>query len=198
MGKSAVNAYLRLNREVWSHLPPPVRTFPPIRLYGSFVNSLVRWRSARRQYFATYVLRNRPQLQLISRLSGQMAVGSTLRLAVLGCSNGAEVYSTLWTIRSRRPDLNVISHAVDISKDIVGRDHVAYRRRRVPGADSAPGASRYGDRQQLSLSHGTVTCRTMPADHRTSGQSRGIRCRVRNRSRRANPGCAGSGLETCP
>ena len=119
MGKSAVNAYLRLNREVWSHLPPPVRTFPPIRLYGSFVNRLVRWRSARRQYFATYVLRNRPQLQLISRLSDQMAVGSTLRLAVLGCSNGAEVYSTLWTIRSRRPDLNVISHAVDISKDIV-------------------------------------------------------------------------------
>ena len=119
LGKSAVNAYLRLNREMWSHLPPPVRTFPPIRLYGSFVNRLVRWRSARRQYFATYFLRNRPQLQLISRLSDQMAVGSTLRLAVLGCSNGAEVYSTLWTIRSRRPDLNVTSHAVDISKDIV-------------------------------------------------------------------------------
>src|SRR2546422_9495024 len=80
---------------MWSHLPPPVRTFPPIRLYGSFLNRLVRWRSARRQYFATYFLRNRPQLQLISRLSDQIAVGSTLRLAVLGCSNGAEVYSTL-------------------------------------------------------------------------------------------------------
>lgn len=38
---------------------------------------------------------------------------------MLGCSIGAEVYSILWTIRSARPDLNVLLGAVDISKEIL-------------------------------------------------------------------------------
>ena len=119
MAKSAVNAFLRLNKLIWRHLPAPVRTLPAIRFYGIFLHRLVRSRSARRQYFATFFCRNRPQLRLIRLLSDQMARGSTLRLAFLGCSNGAEVYSTLWTMRSARPDLKVISHAVDISKEIL-------------------------------------------------------------------------------
>src|SRR5262249_14492915 len=49
----------------------------------------------------------------------QKSHGSTLRIAVLGCSIGAEVYSILWTIRSSRPDLKVLLHAVDISKEIL-------------------------------------------------------------------------------
>jgi chemotaxis methyl-accepting protein methylase len=52
-------------------------------------------------------------------LASRRAIGSTFKLALLGCSNGAELYSVLWTIRSSRPDLNVISHAVDISKEIL-------------------------------------------------------------------------------
>jgi chemotaxis methyl-accepting protein methylase len=42
-----------------------------------------------------------------------------LRIAVLGCSIGAEVYSILWTIRSARPDLRVFLDAVDISEEIL-------------------------------------------------------------------------------
>ena len=53
------------------------------------------------------------------RLANQKAEGSTLRIAVLGCSVGAEVYSILWTIRSARPDLKVVLCAVDISKEIL-------------------------------------------------------------------------------
>src|SRR5437870_4860693 len=53
------------------------------------------------------------------RLARQRAHGSTLRIAVLGCSIGAEVYSILWTIRSARPDLKVSVCAVDISKEIL-------------------------------------------------------------------------------
>ena len=45
--------------------------------------------------------------------------GSTWKIAVLGCSIGAEVYSILWTIRSARPDLKVLLVAVDISKEIL-------------------------------------------------------------------------------
>ena len=34
---------------------------------------------------------------------------------MLGCSTGAEAYSVAWTIRSARPELKLILHAVDIS-----------------------------------------------------------------------------------
>jgi chemotaxis methyl-accepting protein methylase len=53
------------------------------------------------------------------RLALQKANGSTLRIAVVACSIGAEVYSILWTIRSARPDLKVVLSAVDISKEIL-------------------------------------------------------------------------------
>jgi hypothetical protein len=42
-----------------------------------------------------------------------------LKVAVLGCSIGAEAYSVAWTIRSARPDLKFILHAVDISRKAV-------------------------------------------------------------------------------
>src|SRR5262249_18368490 len=45
--------------------------------------------------------------------------GSTMRISVLASSNGSEVYSILWTIRAARPDLKVITHAVDISNEVV-------------------------------------------------------------------------------
>ena len=88
-------------------------------LYGSFLHSLVELRSPRRQYHGTFFLRNRSELELIRTLSNQKANGATLRILVLACSNGAEVYSILWTIRSARPDLNVIVQAVDISNEIL-------------------------------------------------------------------------------
>jgi chemotaxis protein methyltransferase CheR len=53
------------------------------------------------------------------RLARQRDHGSTLRIAVLGCSIGAEVYSILWIIHSARPDLKVLLGAVDISKEIL-------------------------------------------------------------------------------
>jgi len=46
-------------------------------------------------------------------------VDSVLTIAFLGCSSGAEVYSVLWAIRSARPDLKIVAHAVDISKEML-------------------------------------------------------------------------------
>jgi SAM-dependent methyltransferase len=74
---------------------------------------------------------------------------------VLGCSAGAEAYSIAWAIRRGRPDLRVIIHAVDISREAVEfakrgvyslkartddreiRDYMAGGRRRVgrPGSE---------------------------------------------------------------
>ena len=117
--KSPVGAYLKLSKWIWRRLPLSLTDLPPIRLYGTLLHRLVRLRAARRQYFGTYFFRNRPKLELIRRLADQSGIGSTLKMAFLGCSNGAEAYSILWTIRSARPDLKVISRAVDISKEIL-------------------------------------------------------------------------------
>jgi hypothetical protein len=119
LGKSPVGAYLRLNKEVWQVLPRRLRDLYPVRWYGAWLHSLVRARANREQYFGTFFLRNRPALELMRRLAQQKGSGSTFRIAVLGCSIGAEVYSILWIIRSARPDLKVVLSAVDISKEIL-------------------------------------------------------------------------------
>jgi len=119
LGKSPASLYLRLNKWIWHRLPSRVRDLHPIRSYGAWLHTLVCLRARRQQYFGTFFLRNRPVLELIQRLCEQKVHGATLRIAVLACSIGAEVYSILWTIRSARPDLKVVLHAVDISKEIL-------------------------------------------------------------------------------
>jgi len=118
-GKSPINAYLRLNRVLWHNLPTSIITAPAMRSYGSFLHKLARMQGDRGQAFATFFLRNRPQLELIRRLAARRGNGDPLRVAVLGCSTGAEAYSVAWTIRSERPDMSLILHAVDISKQAI-------------------------------------------------------------------------------
>jgi len=120
-GKWPVARYLSWNKRVWDHMTIP-RSATSSRLallYGNFLHSLVRAQGNRKQAFHTSFLRNRPELELIRRLSCQRCEGSTLNISVLGCSAGAEVYSVLWTIRTARPDLKVVMNAVDISRDIL-------------------------------------------------------------------------------
>ncbi len=112
--------FLSLSERIWNRLPLFLTRTQPMRRYGDFLHSLVRLRSRRCQYHATFFLRNRPELQLISALLQQKATGHSPKLTVLACSNGAEVYSILWTARSARPDLKITTEAVDISEPIVG------------------------------------------------------------------------------
>jgi chemotaxis methyl-accepting protein methylase len=119
LGKSPAAFYLRLNKRIWERLPSGVRNLYPVRSYGAWLHNLVCLRAERQQFFGTFFLRNRPALELMRRLADQKPPGSTLRIAVLGCSIGAEVYSILWSIHSARPDLKVLLDAVDISKEIL-------------------------------------------------------------------------------
>ena len=118
-GKSPAGIYLRLNKWLWDSIPVGVRNFYPIRAYETWLHGLVNLTATRRQYFGTFFFRNRPALELMRRIADDKANGSTLRITVLACSIGAEVYSILWTIRSARPDLKVQLCAVDISKEIL-------------------------------------------------------------------------------
>ncbi len=53
------------------------------------------------------------------RLIGERARDSTLRIAILGCSIGVEVYSILWALRPVHPDLKILVRAVDISEEVL-------------------------------------------------------------------------------
>jgi SAM-dependent methyltransferase len=119
LGKSPAGFYLRLNKWIWDRLPSRVRDLYSVRSYMAWLHTLVCLSARRQQYFGTFFLRNRPALELMRRLARERDHGSTVRIAVLGCSIGAEVYSILWIIRSARPDLKVLLDAVDISKEIL-------------------------------------------------------------------------------
>lgn len=118
-GKSPASFYLRMNRRLWRLLPSGLRQWFPMASYGKWLHRLVCLRAKRGQVFGTFFLRNRPELELMRRLTQGQAGDPPLRIAVLGCSIGAELYSIQWTIRSARPDLKVRMWAVDISPDIL-------------------------------------------------------------------------------
>ena len=117
--KCAGKPFLASNEWLWNHLPSSITTTRLMRPYGAFLHMLVQLRSERSQYFGTFFFRNRPELEFIRDLADRKAKGSTLRIAVLACSNGAEVYSILWAIRSAYPDLKVVVDAMDISNEIL-------------------------------------------------------------------------------
>lgn len=111
--------FINISEGIWSHLPPSLKTTRAMRPYGDLLHFLVRRRAVRNQYHATFFLRNRPELALISALARERVRVAPLRLTVVACSNGAEVFSILWTIRSAMRHLEVETHAIDISESIV-------------------------------------------------------------------------------
>jgi chemotaxis methyl-accepting protein methylase len=110
---------MAVNEWAWPLLPASLKRTRLMVAYGTLLHSLVELRAFRLQAHGTFFLRNRPELELLVRISKARTQGASLRMAVIGCSNGAEVYSILWAIRSARPGLNVIVQAVDISSEIL-------------------------------------------------------------------------------
>jgi chemotaxis protein methyltransferase CheR len=134
-------------QRIWNHLPVSLRLHPLGSLYGRHLSALVRFHAERRQYVATFFLRNRPELELMRRLADKKVYGSDLNISVLACSKGAEVYSILWTIRSARPDLRVATHAIDISREILD---FAERGVYSLESDTMPAHDRVGERGVVS------------------------------------------------
>ena len=67
--RKPLRLYLSQARRVWDHLPDSVRHGPLGRAYGRHLHALVRVHAERSQYFATYFLRNRVELELMRRLA---------------------------------------------------------------------------------------------------------------------------------
>jgi len=112
-------AFLAMNRPIWPRLPPQVLALSAVQAYGRWLHSITSRNADREMYLGTFFLRNRPALELMRRLIAEKPPGTTMRIAVLGCSVGVEVYSILWTLRRARPDLKVVVDAVDISPEVL-------------------------------------------------------------------------------
>src|SRR3981189_726850 len=115
-GRSPVGAWLRLNEWIWNRLPRSWTALRPFRSFGHLLHSLVLLQD-RRMYLGTFFPRHPPELELLRRLSGLGSDGRRVRIAILGSSNGAEVYSVAWALRSAQPDVKLEMRAVDISAD---------------------------------------------------------------------------------
>ena len=111
--------YLAVLRTVWRCAPSAFRGCALGRACGRYMHSAICRYSDRKQNHSTFFLRNRPELALICHLLMEKPSGSQVDVAIIGCSNGAEVYSLVWAIRSSRPDLKINLQAVDISQAIL-------------------------------------------------------------------------------
>jgi chemotaxis protein methyltransferase CheR len=64
-------------------------------------------------------LRNVALLEVLRDLAARKPVGADLRVASVGCSTGAELYSLLWFVRSARPDLRIAACGLDVSQTAI-------------------------------------------------------------------------------
>jgi len=117
--KALGKPFFAANAALWNLLPSVLLKSALGRRYGHFIHSLVKLKTSRGQYFGTFFFRNRAELAMLGRLVQARPQGATVKIAVLACSNGAEIYSILWTIRTLRPDLKLIVQAMDISAEIL-------------------------------------------------------------------------------
>jgi chemotaxis methyl-accepting protein methylase len=115
LGKSPLGGFVRLAGWLWRRLPRWLVALRPFDFYGRFLHSLVRAQADREMSLGTFFFRNRPELELMRRLAEPIAKSRPVKMAILGCSNGAEVYSIRWALRSLPPGRLVVN-AVDLSK----------------------------------------------------------------------------------
>jgi SAM-dependent methyltransferase len=138
LGKSPAGAYLRLNDAFLSRLPRSVAESRMLRRYGRLIHAVVRLQGQRTHYVGTFFFRNRAELELIRRLAAANGESHPVTMAILGCSNGAQVYSIVWTLRSFQPDLKLAVQAVDISKEMLNTAQAGVYARSLLQSKSEP------------------------------------------------------------
>jgi chemotaxis protein methyltransferase CheR len=110
---------LRPLRFAWPYIPEPLLATGPMRRLGHHIYDRYVRNTKRNQTHQTRFMRNPPQLQTLRELIAKLPPGATLRVASIGCSTGAELYTALWVLRSARRDLRVLAAGVDIAPEVV-------------------------------------------------------------------------------
>lgn len=115
----------KTGNKIWQHLPTKVQEGAAASYLSHCIHAFSRKYSARRECEAirypitTRFLRYPPLLLTINDIINDCQFGDTVRLCVMGCSTGAELYSILWSIRSAHADLKIRAIGVDLSKSAI-------------------------------------------------------------------------------
>lgn len=100
---------------LWNRLPRPARSWKATQTIGHLIHRRVCRVRERGGGNYTRFFRNLPQLELLRDLALEMPRKDPLKILVLGCSTGAELYSLLWMVRTERPEQKVQAWGVDLS-----------------------------------------------------------------------------------
>jgi chemotaxis methyl-accepting protein methylase len=106
----------RPTRRVWERLPRELTEHPGAHFVGTCIHALSRRFSRRRQSNSTWFFRYPPLLLPIQDFINDRESGGSVRLCVVGCSTGAEMYSILSSVRQARSDLKILPTGIDISE----------------------------------------------------------------------------------
>lgn len=83
--------------------------------WGRFILKLVRLNGSG-QLTTTYFFRNRAELELLNDIFNRLKPTEDLKITVVGCSEGAEVFTIIYTHHKARPGEEVKVSAFDISE----------------------------------------------------------------------------------
>jgi len=118
--KSLLNFISRVIRFIWVRTPSNItdkKTFLPIGRY--FYSRFTKFQS-RDQSHSTWFLRNIPQTKtLVGLINNGSINNSTVKIASIGCSTGAELYSNLYFFKKMCLNYKFLSVGVDISDGVV-------------------------------------------------------------------------------
>jgi len=128
----ALKPFVPFVRYTWRRLPTALRQTRQARRVGAFFYDHYVRDTDRNQTHYTWFLRNIPQLRLLNEVVSAHPRGQTLRIASIGCSVGAELYSTLWLLRRQHPWLQVVAHGIDVSATVIEVARKGLYRLRTP------------------------------------------------------------------
>ena len=115
----------RASMALWSKLPPPLLETRTVRALGHAIHKTVCRFAPRGTAGSTWFLRNIPLLSGIAEQIHNMRPTGEVRICDIGCSTGAEVYSVLWMLRKRYPQIPVSMLAMDLSPAAVAAGQAA-------------------------------------------------------------------------
>ena len=111
--------FLASQKRLWEYIPFRLRGKNFVRPYGRMIHHLVRRSDARQQNPWTFFLRNRAEMNAIKKIAQQKIHRheKDLRILVLACSEGMEIYSIAWQLRALEPHLNLSLVGLEIDQD---------------------------------------------------------------------------------
>jgi chemotaxis methyl-accepting protein methylase len=105
---------------MWSHLPPAAHESHAVQNLGHLIHRFVCDHSERNgQAAATHFLRNLPLICTLAEMARDLSNHGNLKLAIIGCGAGPEVYSNVWMLRKLNPDVVLSTVAMDISPEAI-------------------------------------------------------------------------------